>query len=87
MLSNVEYHLRRARAERDLAYRTTDNVSDAHMRLSALHLKRAILLQDVQRSPVGNVSPFRSSADELVSPSASGGCHRLVQLPAPLASA
>jgi hypothetical protein len=88
MLSNVDYHLHRARAERDIAYRSADNcVSDVHMRLSALHLQRAMLLQDVQRSPVGNVSPFRAGADEALPPAASAACDRLVQLPSSLAPA
>jgi hypothetical protein len=60
MSSDLQYHLRRARVERDIAYRAGDpRVSDAHMRLSALHLQRALLLQEVQRAPVGNVSPLK----------------------------
>ena len=59
-MTDIDYHLRRARAERDIAYRSADGrVSDAHMRLSALHLQRALLLQEVVRAPVGNVSPIR----------------------------
>ncbi len=39
------YHLRRARSERELAYRSRDErVSDAHMNLSALHLERLLRL-------------------------------------------
>ena len=60
MGSELQYHLGRARTERDIAYRADDaRVSDAHMRLSALHLQRAMLLQEVQRVPVGNVSPLK----------------------------
>jgi hypothetical protein len=51
MKSDHEYHLRRARTERDIAYRAIEHrVSDAHMRLSALHLERALVLQDLERS-------------------------------------
>ena len=58
-ITDVEYHLRRARAERDVAYRSGDGVAaDAHMRLSAMHLQRAVLLQTVKSAPVGNVHPF-----------------------------
>lgn len=57
--TDAEYHLRRARAERDMAYRSPDLIAgDAHMRLSALHLGRALLLQQVRREPVENVHPF-----------------------------
>ena len=57
--SDVDYHLGRSRAERDLAYRLGDGVAaEIHMRLSALHLQRALLLQAVRVAPVGNVHPF-----------------------------
>src|SRR5947208_3146438 len=47
--TDLEYHLRRARSERGVAYRLGDGVAaDAHMRLSALHLGRALLLQTVR---------------------------------------
>ncbi len=60
MSRELEYHLRRARTERDIAYRSGDPcVSDAHMQLSALHLQRALLLQEVRRAPAGNVNPFK----------------------------
>lgn len=50
MSSDHQYHSQRARAERDIAYRTADSrVSDAHMRLSALHLSRALILEEVDR--------------------------------------
>jgi len=50
MSSSREYHAQRARAERDIAYRASDGrVSDAHMRLSALHLSRALVLDEVER--------------------------------------
>ena len=43
-----------------MAYRADDaRAGDAHMRLSALHLGRAVLLQQVQREAVGNVIPLR----------------------------
>jgi hypothetical protein len=49
-MSNKEYHAERARAERDLAYRAADErVSEAHMRLAALHLSRAMVLEEVDR--------------------------------------
>ena len=45
--SNREYHLRRARAELDLAYRSDHRVAvEAHLRLSALHMRE---LGTVQR--------------------------------------
>lgn len=60
--ADVEYHLGRARVERDVAYRAGDGVAaDAHMRLSELHLQRALLLQAVRTGPVGNVRPFREA--------------------------
>ena len=50
MTSKKEYHSNRARAERDIAYRADDSrAADAHMRLSALHLSRALLLEEVDR--------------------------------------
>jgi hypothetical protein len=50
MSNDASYHSRRARAERDLAYRAPDErVSDAHLRLSALHLSRAMVLEEVDR--------------------------------------
>ena len=59
MISDIEYHLQRARSERHIAYCSPDAcVSDRHMRLSALHLSRTLLLQEVRCSPVGNISPL-----------------------------
>jgi hypothetical protein len=50
MTDSRDYHASRARAERDIAYRATDGrASDAHMRLSALHLSRALILEEVDR--------------------------------------
>jgi hypothetical protein len=50
MTSTRNYHSARARAERDIAYRATDSrASDAHMRLSALHLSRALMLEEIDR--------------------------------------
>ena len=50
MASRQAYHSRRAREERDIAYRATDaRVSEAHMRLSALHLSRALVLDEIDR--------------------------------------
>ncbi len=50
MIDNREYHARRARAERDIAYRSADvRIADAHMRLSALHLSRALVLEEIDR--------------------------------------
>jgi hypothetical protein len=61
--TEVEYHLRRARSERDVAYRSANELAaDAHMRLSALHLQRALLLRAVDCGPVGNIHPFRTPA-------------------------
>lgn len=61
--SDLEYHLQRARSERGIAYRSANALAaDAHMRLSALHLHRALLLQAVRREPVGNVHPFPSAS-------------------------
>lgn len=58
--ADVEYHLRRAHAERSVAHRATDaSAADAHMRLSELHLERAQTLQAVRRETIGNVHPFR----------------------------
>jgi hypothetical protein len=86
-MTDVEYHLHRARCERDMAYRSADEcVADAHMRLSALHLQRAMLLQEVQRSPVANIIPLRTEADRLSARLASPA-DRLIELPASAVSA
>ncbi len=59
--TDVEYHMRRAVAERAVADRATNGfAADAHMRLSELHLERALTLQAVRRGTIGNVHPFRS---------------------------
>ncbi len=40
---NTQYHIERARAELDMAYRAEQRVAaEAHMRLSALHMERAL---------------------------------------------
>ena len=50
MLSRRAFHSQRAREERDIAYRASDaRVSDAHLRLSALHLSRALILEEIDR--------------------------------------
>ena len=52
MATDVEHHLGRARQERDLAYRSADaQASDLHMRLSALHLRRALQIQASGAAP------------------------------------
>ena len=66
MAADVEYHLQRARSERDIAYSSADDyASEAHLKLSALHLERAKLLQEVRHAPVGNVTPFQSNRRSL----------------------
>jgi hypothetical protein len=48
MLNDASYHAQRARTERELAYRAPDErVGDAHLRLSALHLSRAMVLEEL----------------------------------------
>ena len=65
----VEYHLGRARSERDRAYRATDaRVSDAHMRLSVLHLQRALMLQARQPAQTGDPQLIPSMTDETEPP-------------------
>jgi hypothetical protein len=61
MSTDVDYHSQRARVERDIAYQATDSrVSDAHMRLSALHLSRALVLDEIdQRLGEAPVEPHR----------------------------
>lgn len=50
MISEKSYHAYRAREERDIAYRTSDpRASEAHLRLSALHLSRALMLEEIDR--------------------------------------
>lgn len=45
--AQIDYHLQRARSERDIAYRSlVAPAADAHMRLSALHLGQGLLLQE-----------------------------------------
>lgn len=42
---DAQYHVERARAELDLAYRAEEHAAaQAHMRLSALHMERARIL-------------------------------------------
>lgn len=44
------YHAERARIERDIADRAGDpRASDVHMRLSAMHLSRSLILEEVDR--------------------------------------
>ena len=38
--------------------------ADAHMRLSALHLERALTLEAVRREPVGSVHPLPEWVEE-----------------------
>ena len=58
--SDVEYHLCRARSERNIAYRSGDELAaDVHMQLSALHLQRALLFQTVRRASVENIHSFQ----------------------------
>ena len=51
MTYDQAYHSSRARIERELATRSVDpGVSDAHLRLSALHLSRASLIGEIERN-------------------------------------
>ena len=60
LMSDADYHMFRARAELEIAGVSPHEIAaDTHMRLSVLHLGRALLLQEVQRRPVGNVVPLR----------------------------
>ena len=59
--ADVEYHMRRAAAERAIAGRAANAfAADAHMRLSELHVERARTLEAARRGTIGNVHPFRS---------------------------
>ncbi len=59
MGTDAEYHLSRARTERDVAYRSADVLAaDLHMRLSALHMHQALLIQAANRERVNNVYEF-----------------------------
>lgn len=50
------YHAERARIERDIAYRASDlRASDAHMRLSQLHLTRSLILEEID-SRLGGIT-------------------------------
>jgi hypothetical protein len=50
-MNQIRYHSARARIEREIAYRSADpRVSDAHLRLSALHLSKALLLEEINRN-------------------------------------
>jgi hypothetical protein len=51
------------------------------MRLSALHLQRALLLQEVVRAPVGNVRPIRANGASGSRRSAAAPPIRLIELP------
>jgi hypothetical protein len=83
MTTDIDYHLQRARSERDIAYRSGDAcASDAHLRLSALHLSRALLLQEVRRAPVGNVTPIQSHPNYLSRVTVADTTSRLIELPA-----
>jgi hypothetical protein len=82
MCSDFEYHLQRARSERNIAYRATQAcVSDAHMKLSAMHLQRALLLREVRSEPVGNVSPFRPMSGSVPATGDFNDSVRTIQLP------
>lgn len=49
-MPDKEYHADRARAERELAYRSPDErAGDAHLRLAALHLTRAMMSEEVEQ--------------------------------------
>ena len=62
--TELEYHLRRARVESDLARDCADGPAlDSHLRLAELHRERASLLQAVQERQVGNVTPLRSNRE------------------------
>ena len=61
--SELDYHLQRARHERDVAYRSEVSLAaDAHMRLSVLHMEQALLLQTRHRSPTND--RFRMSEQD-----------------------
>jgi hypothetical protein len=81
MSTDVHYHLQRARTERNVAYCSADGVAaDVHMRLSALHLAQALLLQAVQRGPVRNMLPLPLKPKHLSAPTATLP-RRAVELP------
>ena len=74
-VSDIEFHQRRARAEREIAYRSADaRAAGAHMKLSALHLQRALTLQAVRHEPVGNVSPLRTALGQRLQPGRLPSC-------------
>lgn len=55
METDRDYHIRRARDELDLAYRTTQvQAASAHMRLCALHIGR---LHDIDCAELTRLSP------------------------------
>jgi hypothetical protein len=84
MSTDIKYHLQRARTERDSAYRSQEpRASDAHLRLSELHLQRALLLQDVRREPRGNVVPFGSSSNVMPKSNRAAGPRVLAEQSAP----
>ena len=50
-IEDLSYHQDRARAELDCGYRAgTSSAADAHLRLSALHMKRALEISRTRRS-------------------------------------
>jgi hypothetical protein len=80
--NDFEYHLQRARSERNIAYRAIDPcVSDAHMTLSVLHLQRAMLLREVRLAPVANVTLFRSSLESVPATDDLNDSVRAIQVP------
>ena len=64
--SDRDYHVRRARAELDLAYRSEcRSAMESHLRLSSLHMRRLAGLETVSRlaglrSPPRDPAGFRS---------------------------
>ena len=55
-MKSTLYHAERARIERDIAYRAADpRASDAHMRLSELHLTRSLILEELD-SRLGEIT-------------------------------
>jgi hypothetical protein len=61
MFNDASYHAQRARTERELAYRApNERAGDAHLRLSALHLSSAIILEEIDRR-LGAAEPGRGN--------------------------
>ena len=67
---DLSYHQDRARAELDCGYRASSgNAADAHLRLSAMHMKRALEISRAPRPALFGGESRNAAATGIASPS------------------